>query len=67
MWEDDCNDGEIWLSRQEYATFMHEVNTLFYDRFVGHEVAYIAIGNFGYRFRIYEFGSYQILSRKELK
>ena len=46
---------------------MHEVNTLFFSRFAGHEVAYIAIGNYGYRFRIYEFGSYQILSRKELR
>lgn len=65
--DENNNVREIWLSEQEYASFMHEVNTLFFSRFAGHEVAYIAIGNYGYRFRIYEFGSYQILSRKELR
>ena len=64
----EMNDAtrEIWLTEEEYATFMHEVNTLDFTRFVGHEVAYIAIGEHGYRFRIFEFGSYQNISRKEL-
>ena len=45
---------------------MSEVNTLYHARFKDHEVAYIAIGNYGYRFRIHGFADYEILSRKEL-
>ena len=56
----------IRMTREEYAIFMHEVNTLYYSRFKDHEVAYIAIGNYGYRFRILGFNDYEILSRKEL-
>lgn len=68
MSKEENNGAQIiWLSEQEYASFMLEVNTLFFSRFTGHEVAYIAIGDYGYRFRIFEFGSYQILSRKELR
>ena len=65
--EEGFTAGQIWLSEQEYAIFMSEVNTLFYSRFVGHDTAYIEINNYGYRFKIYEFGSYQILSRTEIK
>ena len=67
MCEEDEHIVEfIRLTREEYATFVHEVNTLYHARFEGHEVAYIAIGNHGYRFRIHGFDDYEILSRKEL-
>ena len=55
------------MTAEEYATFVSEVNTHYHARFEGHKVAYIAIGNHGYRFKIHDFDDYEILSRKELR
>ena len=65
--DDEHSVTVIKMSAEEYATFVSEVNTHYHARFEGHKVAYIAIGNHGYRFKIHDFDDYEILSRKELR
>ena len=64
---DNNKTEHIVISKQEYAEFVHAVNTHYFLRFVGRGVAYIATGNCGYRFKIIEFGGLEILNRKDLK
>lgn len=48
------------LPKKEYSKVMHEINTLYYDRFEGKEKSWITISKTTYRFEIHDFDEYNI-------
>lgn len=57
------NYPTLRLPPKEYGKVMHEINALYYGRFIGREIGYITIVKSTYKFEIHGYNEYNIFEK----